>query len=137
MWLYNGSEITPEEINGYKSFVYTITCLVNGKQYIGKKKLQFTRRKKIKDSNRRKTFVRESDWEDYYGSSESLARDIVKYGKDNFKREILRLCLTNTEATYYELWEQMVRHVLFNHALYYNNYVGARIHRNHVVKKES
>ncbi len=131
-WLYNGIQVLPEELEGYKSFVYIITCLVNGRQYIGKKKLQFTRRRKIKDSKRRKTFVKESDWADYYGSSEALAKDIIKYGKENFKREILRLCLTNPEASYYELMEQMTRDVLYRPVEYYNAYVGARISRRHL-----
>jgi len=135
MWLLNNEPVTPDAVEGYKSFVYVITNLANGKKYVGKKRLMFIRRKKIKDSKRRKTFVKPSDWEDYYGSSEALAKDIVKYGKENFQREILRLCKSNAEASYWELWEQMSRHVLYNPIEYYNNYCGARIHRNHVLKE--
>ena len=135
-WLYQGSPIIPEQLLDYKAFVYIITCTVNGKQYIGKKRLQFIRKKKIKDSKRKKTFVRESDWETYYGSSEALAKDIVKYGKQAFTREIIRLCKSNSESTYWELYEQLSRHVLLDPVCFYNNYVGARIHRNHVLKEE-
>jgi hypothetical protein len=37
--------------------------------------------------------------------------------------------------SYWELWHQMVNHVLFKPEKYYNAYVGARIHRKHVLKK--
>jgi hypothetical protein len=136
IWLYNGEPFSTDEIDGHKAFVYIITNIVNGKKYIGAKRLQFIRRKRIKDSKRRRTYVKESDWADYYGSSEALAKDLVKYGKESFRREILRLCKTNVESRYYELKEQMDRDVLFYPAEFYNNYVGARIHRNHVLKEK-
>jgi len=136
MWLYEGQEVTPEQLKDFKSFVYCVTCVVNGKQYFGKKRLQFIQKKKIKDSKRRKTFVKESDWADYYGSSAELAKDIQKYGKENFTREILHLCKTHALASYWELWEQMTRHVLLFPAEYYNSYAGARINRSHVLGKE-
>jgi hypothetical protein len=79
--------------------------------------------------------VKKSDWEDYYGSSKELAKDIASLGKEHFKREILRFCETPAVATYYELKAQMEADVLLNPALYYNNYVGARIHRKHVLGK--
>ena len=37
MWYYNNKEIGDDDIQGYVSFVYRITNLETGKQYIGKK----------------------------------------------------------------------------------------------------
>lgn len=134
-WLYQDGPIDPSTLEGYKSFVYIITNKATGKKYIGKKRLQFVRMKKVKDSKRRKKHVKTSDWESYYGSSELLAKDIVTYGKENFERRIIRLCESNALASYYELKEQIDQGVLFKPAEFYNHYIGARIHRNHVVKK--
>jgi Putative endonuclease segE, GIY-YIG domain len=134
-WLYQGKPIEPKDLEGIKSFVYIIVNKATGKKYIGKKRLTFVRRKKIKDSKRRKTFVKPSDWATYYGSSEILAKDIVIFGKENFERRILHLCESNALASYYELKEQIDQGVLFKPAEFYNHYVGARIHRNHVLKK--
>ena len=131
-WLFNGQEFTSDDIADFVSFVYIITCIPTGRKYIGKKRFEFMRSKKRKDSKRRIRTYKESDWKEYYGSSSEVAKDIVKYGKEGFKREIIRLCKTKSEASYWELYEQMVNHVLLNEAEYYNNFVGTKIHRSHV-----
>lgn len=135
MWLYNGKEVTDEDLEGYKAFVYRITNVLTGKSYIGKKKLFFIRRMKVKDRKNRKTVTKESDWQDYYGSSDELGKDIVKFGKESFLREIIILCKTPAVSSYWELYHQMVNHVLLHPDKYYNNYAGARIHRKHVLGK--
>jgi len=135
-WYYWGDEFTPEMIEDNVAFVYMIVNQVTEKKYIGKKRFQFTRSKKVKDRKKRVRQVKTSDWEDYYGSSPEVAKDIVKYGKDKFTRLILKLCKSKGEASYYELKEQIDRGVLFQPAEYYNSYIGARIHRNHLTKKE-
>ncbi len=134
-WLLNGIPVDEDELNEYVSFVYLITNTVNGRKYIGKKTLKFVRREKVKNQKRRKTVTKESDWASYYGSSEELAKDIASLGKDVFKREILRLCKSKSEASYYELKEQMVNDVLLRPGEYYNSYAGARINRKHVLGK--
>lgn len=136
MWLWKNREVTPEDLCDYKAFVYRITNIATGKCYYGKKKLFFTRRMKVKDRKNRKVIVKGSDWETYYGSSEELSKDIVKYGKDKFLREIIYLCATPAVASYWELFEQMVNHVLLHPDQFYNNYAGARIHRKHVLGKD-
>lgn len=130
-----GAPITEELLDNSKAFVYCITNTINGRKYFGKKRLFFTRSKPIKDSKRRKRVTKASDWEDYYGSSTELAKDIASLGKENFTREILRICATPAVSTYYELKFQMENDVLLHPALYYNNFCGGKIHRKHVLGK--
>ena len=134
-WTFEGKPVDFESTAEYFGFVYSITNRLTGKKYIGKKKLKFTRSRKVKDSKRRVRVVKESDWKEYYGSSKELAKDIHKHGKECFDREILRWCNSAGECSYWELWYQMTNHVLLNPANFYNNYVGARIHRKHLMKK--
>ena len=130
MWYYKGNQITESDIDGYTAFVYIITNLATNRKYIGKKKLFF---KKRKQKNKKTIkYLAPSDWMEYYGSSEELKKDIELLGKESFRRDILYLCKKPAESSYLELYEQMVRNVLLNPDLYYNSYVGARIHRNHV-----
>ena len=79
MWIYKDKEVSDEDIQGYVAFVYLITNLQSGKKYIGKKLLTKTRTKKIKGKTRKKKVVTESDWRDYYGSNDTLKRDVVEY----------------------------------------------------------
>lgn len=116
MWTYNNIEVT-EPPNNYISFVYLITRTnlnedeISPIYYIGKK--NFFNSKGL-----------ETDWEDYYGSSEWLLSDVKKYGKESFKREIIHFCESTHQATYLELKEQINNNVLYvdenGYSLYYN-----------------
>mgnify|MGYP003782141221 FL=1 len=68
---------------------------------------------------------------DYYGSNEEVKSLVEEVGKDNFKREILRLCKSKGEMSYYEAKEQFDRDVLFSDE-YYNEFIGCKIHSKHV-----
>ena len=73
MWLHNGEEFTREMIDKYVGFVYIITDLSNSKKYVGKKLFQSKRRlAPLKGKTRKRTKITESDWMDYYGSSEEV-----------------------------------------------------------------
>lgn len=63
-WLLNGVPVDepPEKAVG---FVYRITRLDTGRQYIGKKLLQFRRTKQVKGVKKKMTV--ESDWKVYWG----------------------------------------------------------------------
>lgn len=132
MWYYNEEEFTSEMIGDYVGFVYLITDLSNGKKYVGKKTLMSKRKlPPLKGKTRRRTKIVETDWQDYYGSSEEVKALVEDRGRDQFKREILHLCKGKGEMSYLELKEQVDREVLFKDE-YYNEFVGAKIHSKHV-----
>jgi hypothetical protein len=111
MWYYNGNEITDEDVEGYASFVYRITNLETGKQYIGKKILTSIRHKKVKGKTRRKKVTTASDWKSYFGSNGTLQEDVARLGQAKFRREILRLCKTRGTASYWEAYELSLIHI--------------------------
>lgn len=132
-WTYEGKPFSSEDIDGHAGFVYEITDTLNGKKYIGKKKLSSTRTlKPLKGQKRKRKVVSESDWMDYYGSSEEVKALVEEFGPDRFERKILRLCKTTAEMSYYEMKEQVERDVLLKPNEYYNAFVGGKVHRNHL-----
>lgn len=132
-WTYEGKPFSSEDINGHAGFVYEITDTFNGMRYIGKKKLSSTRTlKPLKGQKRKRKIVTESDWMDYYGSSEEVKALVEEFGRDRFQRKILRLCKTTAEMSYYELKFQLECDALLKPDEYYNAFVGARINRSHL-----
>jgi len=88
-WTFEGKEVDalPADFIG---FVYLITNITNNRKYIGKKLTQFKRSKKpLKGRTNKRRYTVESDWKDYYGSSDELTADVELLGKDKFKREIM------------------------------------------------
>ena len=131
MWLYENKTFdeTPEE---YQGFVYQITELDTGKKYIGKK--NFWKPKILPVTKTRKRRVRtrvESDWKKYFGSSVEVQTLVESKGQDNFKREILRLCKTKGEMSYFEAKLQFEKDVLLTDE-YYNEFIGCKIHSKHL-----
>ena len=131
MWTFNNEEynITPEE---YQGFVYQITELDTNKKYIGKK--NFWKPKTLPITKTRKRRVRtriESDWKQYYGSSNEVCRLVEERGTEKFKREIIKLCKTKGEMSYHEAKMQFDNDVLLRED-YYNNFIGCKIHAKHL-----
>lgn len=122
MWFYQDKEFTSEMIGNYVGFVYLIENLTNGKKYIGKKVFQFKKKRQVNKKKRR--YLAESDWKDYYGSSDTLSADVEALGKDNFRRTILHLCATKKVMTYREVEEQIKRRVLEEPGYYNTNILG-------------
>jgi len=128
MWLYNKTplEEIPENAYGY---VYLITNITTGRKYIGKKLFWFRKTKVLK--GKKKRLKVESDWKDYWSSSDELKADIAKLGINNFSRKILHICPNKGLCNYLEAKEQMVRCVLETDQ-YYNSQVQCRVHRTHI-----
>ena len=128
MWLYNSSpfEEIPETAYGY---VYLITNTITGRKYIGKKLFWFRKTKVVK--GKKKRLKVESDWRDYWSSSEEVKKDVDALGSDKFIREILHICPNKGSCNYLEAREQMDRRVLETDS-YYNGQIQCRIHRTHI-----
>lgn len=126
-WVYNDKEFESEDIGDNYGFVYRITNTKNGYDYVGRKFFWTVKKRpplKGKKNKRRETV--ETDWKDYWGSSDRLNKDIDQLGKDNFKREIIYLCKTRGETNYMEVYFQITEHVLLREDNY-NGIVNVRL----------
>ena len=136
-WTYNGNPVT--ELPDCEGFVYLITNLVDGRQYIGKKLAKFAKTSiktvTLKSGEKKKKRVKtkvDSDWRTYWSSSLELQNDVKALGEDKFTREIIQFCQTKGECSYLEMKEQIINEVLIQPDKWYNAFVGGKIHRNHV-----
>lgn len=124
-WLYEGKELI--KLNDFPDtavgFVYKVTNTKSGKFYVGKKILRNVLTKKLTKKEisewnkpgripKKRKEVKESNWVDYYGSSKLVAEDIKLLGKESFTREILKICTTKKQMSYWETYYQMVLEVL-------------------------
>ena len=123
-------------------FVYLITNTVSGRMYVGKKlsKFKTTRYKMHTQKNGKKVRKKirgavDSGWQDYYGSSDQLNRDVESLGRDRFLREILYYCRSKAELNYVEAREQFARKVLESD-LYYNGHIRVRVHGSLIIGKD-
>lgn len=136
MWLFEDKEfVDPED---YYGFIYMITNKITGKRYIGRKYFTKAATRQVKGKKRKTR--KESDWLDYYGSSPSLLKDIEELGKDNFHREILRLCKTRGETNYWEARYQFEYRVLEVYSetgepLFYNDNIVTKFTRRNIGDK--
>ena len=138
MWLYNGQEFTTEDISDNVGFVYEIHDKQTEMLYVGKKRFwSKVSKPPLKGRKNRRRSVKESDWQDYYGSSEEVKTLVEDSGRDRFERRILRLCKTLGEMSYYEAKIQFENDVLLKPDKYYNAFIGCKIHRKHVLKVDN
>lgn len=125
-WMYKG-EIVNEIPVGYIGFVYLITNLSNNRKYVGKKLAQFKKsRPPLKGKKLKRKYTVESDWKDYWSSSDNLKADVETLGKEQFSREILYWCTSKAELSYLEAKEQFDRRVLETDD-YYNGIINVRV----------
>ena len=109
-WTYEGANFTSDDINDFFGYVYRITNLTTGKQYIGRK--YFTQRRKPRSGKGKRRVTTESNWKKYYGSSAELKADVKTLGKSNFKREIISLHTTLGKVNYEETKQLFLNNVL-------------------------
>lgn len=141
-WIYNNKEFLEEDIPTEKvpvGFVYRITNLTDGREYIGKKNLAKPKTSvktvTLKNGNKKKKKIKSfvsSDWMTYYGSNKELQEDVARLGSENFKREILCFCFTKGELSYKEAELQFKEEVLLHPEKYYNSWIMVRTRRDHI-----
>lgn len=125
-WLYEGNPYTvaPEQHMG---FIYLITNLSTNQRYIGKKLFWSTKKLPPLKGRKNKRHKRvETDWQDYWSSSERVKRDVELHGKDNFRRDIVMFCDNKNQLAYHETRLQFQFGVLVSDD-WYNDYIGCRV----------
>ena len=90
-------------------FIYEVTHLPTGRKYLGKKQLISVTNKALGKKElaeipvtkgrrpTKKLVTKESDWKTYYGS----ATEIKLCKPEDMTRQVLRLCRSKKELTYY------------------------------------
>lgn len=133
-WTYKGKTVDslPADCVG---FVYLITNTTNNKKYIGKKLAQFKKtRPPLKGKKNKRRSLVESDWKEYWGSSDHLQADVEQLGPQKFTREILHYCPSKGILSYLEAYEQFKRKVLLSDE-YYNGIINVRVGSSQVLKE--
>jgi hypothetical protein len=133
-WTHEGQTVN-ELPEGTEAFVYLITNLTNNRKYVGKKLAKFKKtRPPLKGKKNKRRSTVESDWREYWGSSDNLLEDVAKLGPNNFTREILYFCPSRGVASYLEAREQFERKVLETDE-YYNGIINVRVGGSQILKE--
>lgn len=74
-----------ERIKGLYGFIYVTTNLINGKMYVGQKRINTS-----------------DNWRLYYGSGTIIKYALKKHGKENFDRKIIDIAFNEDELNYLE-----------------------------------
>ena len=130
-WIYENEIFDGDLIKDYYGFVYLITGEQTGRRYIGRK--YFWQKRKPRTGSKRRV-TSESDWKKYYGSCPELKEDINKYGKLDYKRQILSLHKTKGLVNFEETKQLFLNNVLSEalddgRPLYYNSNILGRYMR--------
>ena len=131
-WVYKGRPFDPEEeeLKNWVGFCYRVTELDTGIAYIGKKFFWKPKTLPVTKSRKRKVKTTvQSDWKKYFGSSDKV-KQLVESGIP-FKREILQLCRTKGECSYFEAKMQFEYDVLLRDD-FYNEFIGLKLHSKHI-----
>lgn len=105
------------EIKEPYGFIYITTNLINGKRYLGQRK-----------------FI--TGWQKYLGSGQLLQKAIKKYGKHNFKRDIILICYSGDELNNAEYILSIVYNVVESDDWYNIVYGGGATNGRHLSDQE-
>ena len=123
---------------GAFGFVYKVTNVCSGRIYVGKKVLYNNLTKALTKGEiaqwvapgrvpKKKKVKKESDWETYWGSNKHLKLEMGELGEHCFTREILTICKTKKQLTYFEIYWQMRLDVLTVDS--YNDNISGKFYR--------
>ena len=89
---------------------------------------------KRKPKGGKRSVTSDSDWKNYYRSSDELKQDIRRDGRDSFRREILSLHTTLGQVNYEETKQLFLHNVLMEALddgtpMYYNSNILGRYMR--------
>ena len=129
-WMYLERPFNSDDVGDNYGFVYNITNLTNGRQYIGRKYFWSHR----KPPGKKRRVKKESDWKKYYGSCPELKADIELLGRQNFSRRILSLHKTPGKTNFEETRQLFINGVLTESLdtgvpKYYNSNILSRYFR--------
>ena len=130
-WTFEGAPFLSENIDDNFGFVYRITNLLNGRQYIGRKYFWSFR----KPPGKKRKVKQEGDWKRYYGSCPELKEDFKTVNNPVFfRREILSLHSTKGKVNFEETRQLFLNEVLSQKLtdetpLYYNSNILGRYYR--------
>ena len=132
MWILEGKEFKEEMIpEGAVGFIYEMMSIIDGQsvRYIGKKNFFIEPKVKLAKKNmptdkRLKTYVRKkrNAYQNYFSSNETL-KNARKDGV-TIRREILRICYSKQQLTYYECKYQFAMGVLESDEFLNGNILG-------------
>ena len=134
-WVYRGNYFVSDDIGDSYGFVYRITNIKNGRQYIGRKYFWQKRKPRANGQTaRRRRVTSESNWCNYYGSCPELKDAIKTDGRESFTREILSLHTTPGRVNYEETRQLFLHDVLTERLTdgtpaFYNSNILGRYYR--------
>lgn len=112
-------------------FIYRITEISTGREYIGKKQFHSSIRKVVKGRTNRKVVKKESKWKTYTSSSDHINAAIKLNGVENYVFAIESLHKTKGSLSYAEVKAQVFEDVLRAKLVdgttpkYYNKQIGS------------
>jgi hypothetical protein len=136
MWIYGNEQITDASQfpSGAFGFVYRITHLPTGKQYIGRKQILSNRTlPPLKGTKRKRKIQKESDWKTYYGSHPQIKSLIIEGKAEEFNREILEFAFSPKHLTYLETGYLFYYRVLEFPNLFFNDNILGKFFRKDLI----
>lgn len=96
----NSLEDIPTEYKKSIGFIYHIEQKSTGRKYIGRK--MFYENKTVQKNKIKKKIKKETNWLNYWSSSQTLINLVEEMGEEDFVRRILVFCSTKSQMIYSE-----------------------------------